>query len=210
MKNMAFVSGLSLLLGCSGSVVKEDASNGSTTGTGGEGAASVSSSSASGGTGGLLDVGGGGAGGVPIPEGCSVVLDEGFYVSLVVDGESLVLTNPCWGDDGYGPYAAFQYGKGGGGGFHVEACTTLDNGYPLMTLDVNIEEKGGLYASILYGDAGGGLWEGVTDTMDVPDFGEPWDNVFGTFSGKTTSADGSAHVLDGKFLLCRRPDLYAP
>lgn len=214
MNEVAFVAGLTLLLGCSGSVEKDTSAGGGGMGTGGDTASAGGSPSGGtggqGGTGGLFDPGTGGTGGAVVPEGCSIVLDEGFHVSFTVDGQSTELASHCIGDDGYGPYAAWVHPKGGSPSFVIEACAAPDNGLPFLGLGIQLTEKGEPYASIQYSDAAGVPSEGTTDTMDVPTFGEPWDNVSGTFSAKTTTPDGGAHVIDGKFLVCRRPDLYAP
>lgn len=217
-KRTTLVLASALLFGCGGNV---DISGSSTAGSGGSGGTTTTTGSTSssqggttsqGGSGGALLGGTGGGTTTNTQQGCSVVLDKGWFVDFDIDGgPTMEYTDPCSGwADGMGPYAAMFHGKGGPGIFEIIACPP--GGAPMPTLSLSTPDPTvpNGPTTISFTDAGGVnmFTDGGVSTFTT--WGPEWTSVAGTFNGKIAAADGSVKVVNGNFLVCRRPDLYAP
>lgn len=215
MKKLAFLSSLALLAGCSGTVDSNNPSGGgagggttSSTGTESSGGTGATGGGGAGGEGGLFAVGGGSSTTSSTQEGCSITLDEeGFHVSLVVGGESITLGDPCEGGDGFGPDAYELYGKSLDHVLHVRACGA-NGALPHLTIDVGLPQPDGV-TTIEY-TTEPMLWKSTAASVTFTNYGAVWQEITGTFDGKLAGQDGSEQLVDGKFKLCRRPDLAAP
>lgn len=220
MKRLPLVVTLASLLGCSGNVE----TSGATGGNGGTGGGSTSSSTSTAGTagqggttgqggsgGGIFTGGTAGAGGTTTsPASCAIVLDKGFFVSFTVDGQPFKFTSNCGSDDPMGPMAYMFHGKGSGADFDIAACDTAASYNPQLDLFADDPAVPDTVTSLSYTDAAGNTSSTSTGVSTFTTFGPEWTEASGTFHGKLTAANGAIQTLDGSFLVCRRPDLYAP
>ncbi|MFO0587119.1 MAG: hypothetical protein U0441_06265 [Polyangiaceae bacterium] len=216
-KRATLVLASALLFGCGGNV---DISSGSTAGSGGGGGSttgSTSTTSAQGGTtsqggsGGAL-LGGTGGGTTTSEMGCSVVLDKGWFVDFAVDGgPTTEYTQYCDGPgDGMGPGAIMFHGKGGPGNFDIFACPETGISQPRISLNVDDPTVPDSVTILDVIDQSGTALHADTAATTFTAWGPEWTNVAGAFNGKVTGADGTVKVVTGTFLVCRRPDVYAP
>lgn len=210
----------SLFVGCSDGD-GNNPSGGGTAGTGGgTGSTTASTGGASTGgggsdaggssTGGIGGFGGsGGSGGTPVM--CSIVLDEpGHAVNFNLDGVAMTLSEPCFPDQGIGPNAFWFMGKGGGDAFEIHACMAPDYGLPSLEIFIASPQQPDSVTTIVYTDEAGAQSQTEVATATVTVYGDVWADVKGNFAGDLASQDGTLVPIDGKFMVCRRPDLLAP
>lgn len=217
MKRLSLAVTLASVLGCSGNVESTSSSGTSSAGAGGatgtsSGGAAQGGTTGQGGTGGIFPTGGGGSGGDTTSSmSCPVVPGEGFHVKFTLDGQPYDFTSPCGsGDDGMGPLAYMFHGKGGGPHFDIFACKTALDPVPGISIFADDPTAPDTLTTIQFSDSDGDAPSTTTGATTFTTLGPEWTAVSGTFHGKLASVGGAFLTLDGSFLVCRRPDLYAP
>lgn len=212
-KRACLLVGSVLLFGCTGRSESESSGGGgsSSTTTSSTSTSSTSTSQGGGGSGGGLIGGSGGTTTDPLTA-CAQVLDKGWYVSFTVDGQAQTpFTDSCASfSDGMGPMAAVFHGKGGPGWFQITACPTSDVSQPRIELSTDHPETPGAVTSLYFTDAGGVNGSTATAVSTFNVYGPAWTSVSGNFDGKIIDMDGTTKTVSGSFLVCRRPDVYAP
>jgi hypothetical protein len=185
-------------------VVPEDGTGGSSSDGAGEPSSTttgVASSTSSFGTSSSVTTSGQGGGAEVI---CPIVLDEGFYVTVTVDGTTHYMAMPCIGDEAYNaPTGAF-----GGGG----ECARATLIHACGTSDIPEDSTTIVFSTPLAG-RGTAPAEGIFEDMPFEDidvtithYGEVNGTIGGWFAGTVSLPDRTTVEASGDFKVCRIPD----